>query len=511
MASLFKNYYLKSFAWTSISKLLNAIVGFITVPLLLGLYGKADYGILSLATACNGYMHLLDLGMNVGAVKFFAQWKEEGKQDLIYRVANTNITFYLIIASINVVGLLLIAFWGEPLFNITHEQFSILRECIFILAIFSVFSWLSTPFNQLLISDKQIAYAQRIHAWIPVLKFVLIGLTLYFKFSLTLYFLLLTALTAILVIPYSKKCLKDKLILTLKPKGYWRDFRVVLTYSLSIFAMTLFQATSTQTRPIFLSAFADDGAGAVADFNIIGAVPLFITALSGSMTSIFIPKTSELVARNQRKEIEVFAYRWTVLTSTLICFLCFPFIVGAKEVLIAYVGESYSGLTVWLVTWLFIVICQMHSSPCYSLILSYGKTKNLVISTGAACVVSIVINCSLAGTLGAGSAVVGYAVYILIGLIYNYLTYYKKTLKLNRWIVLKNFFIPVIIGIGVMLIVSFIHIDVANMAFLPERWAYASVFAAKAIAWLVMYIICIFLFKIVRYDRGQIITIYDLK
>lgn len=93
---MFKNYYLSSFFWSTFSKILNAIFGFIAVPLLLGLYGKADYGILSIATACNSYMHLLDLGMNIGTVKFFSQWKTTGQFNKIFNVSRTNITFYII-------------------------------------------------------------------------------------------------------------------------------------------------------------------------------------------------------------------------------------------------------------------------------------------------------------------------------------------------------------------------------------------------------------------------------
>ena len=122
--SLRNNYYVSSFFWSTLSKILTAIVGFISVPLLLGYYGKAEYGILSIATACNGYMHLLDLGMNVGAVKFFSQWKAEGNIDKVYRVARTNITFYGIIALINVIGLIALAFFGESLFSVTSAQFS---------------------------------------------------------------------------------------------------------------------------------------------------------------------------------------------------------------------------------------------------------------------------------------------------------------------------------------------------------------------------------------------------
>ena len=93
--TLNNSYFFSAFFWSTLSKILNAIFGFVSVPLLLGFFGKAEYGLLSIATACNGYMHLMDLGMNTGAVKFFAQWEAEGHRNMIYRVAKTNISFYL--------------------------------------------------------------------------------------------------------------------------------------------------------------------------------------------------------------------------------------------------------------------------------------------------------------------------------------------------------------------------------------------------------------------------------
>ena len=116
-------YFISSFFWSTLSRVLNAVFGFVSVPLLLGYFGKADYGLLSIATACNGYMHLMDLGMNTGAIKFFSQWEAEGKRDMVYRVSRTNITFYFIVSLVNVIGLVALAIWGENLFSISHEQF----------------------------------------------------------------------------------------------------------------------------------------------------------------------------------------------------------------------------------------------------------------------------------------------------------------------------------------------------------------------------------------------------
>ncbi len=502
MASLKNNYYVSSFFWSTVSRVLSAIVGFFTVPLLLGLYGKADYGILALATSCNGYMHLLDLGMNTGAVKFFSQWKAEGKIDLIHRVSGTNMTFYLIISAINILLLLLLAAFGEPLFNITHGQFVTLRQCLIILAIFNVFSWETTPFQQLLQADKQIAFTMKMQTVTQILKLVLVGLTIFFKLKLTTYFFFLTAIIAVLIIPYAIKCDRDKLILSLKPQTYWKEFKVVLTFSLAIFALSLFQATATQSRPIILSIFAQDGAGVVAEFRIIEVFPSFVIMLSGVFSGIFLPKAAEMVGKKDRKGIENFAYKWTRLTTIVVNVLCFPFIIGANDALSAYVGPEYSNLSIWMIIWILTVLCQMHTTPGNALVLSYGKTKLLVIVTAIDCVFSMILNCTLSKSLGVGSAIVAYAAYVLIIIGLYYVSFYKKLLGLNRWKLFVDFLLPTLVAtvsLFICLLIPFEHISFWN----NNRFYYLAMLGIKAVCWFIPYVVMIFAFRLVTIKEIQ--------
>lgn len=122
-------------------------------------------------------------------------------------------------------------------------------------------------------------------------------LTVYFKLRLTVYFFFLTGIVAILLLPYAYKCRHDKLILDLKPKTYWKDFKVVISFSLALFALGVFQATATQSRPIILSMFSNDGAGTVAEFRIVEVFPSFVIMLSGVFSGIFLPKAAEMVAK----------------------------------------------------------------------------------------------------------------------------------------------------------------------------------------------------------------------
>ena len=502
------NYYFSSFFWSTFQKILNAVVGFISVPLLLGYYGKAEYGILGIATACNGYMHLLDLGMNVGAIKFFSQWKTEGEKELLDRVARTNITFYGIIALINIVGLVALAIWGEKLFAVTHEQFLQLRMCLLIIALFSVFSWGTTTFNQLLVAHMQIAYTMQVQCVMTVLKALLIGAVFFFNLSLTQYFFWLTGIVSMLIIPFVFRCHKLGILNSYRPATYWSDFKIVLTFSLSIFALSLFQMTSTQSRPIILSIFADNGAEAVADFRIMEVVPQLIIMICGTFSSIFLPKASELVANRNQNEIEKFAYKWTIFTTILANCICFPVLIGGGNVITAYVGHGYEYLAIWLFVWTACVLLQIHSTPTNSLILAYGKTKVMVYVTASACVISMAINAYLAKTFSVGSAVIGYTVYIIIALFSYYGFYYKKTLHVSNKKIALSFLSPTSCGVIAACLVCY-FLGNLEVHVVTARISELLIFCLKTIAWFVVYTLLITSLQIVRIKNKCLITKYD--
>lgn len=493
------NYYISSFFWSTLSKIITAVVGFVSVPLLLGYYGKAEYGILSIATACNGYMHLLDLGMNVGAVKFFSQWKAEGKTETTYRVARTNITFYGIVALINIAALLALALFGRSFFSVNDAQFSQLQKCLVVIALFSMFSWGTTTFNQLLVADKQMAFTMQIQCVLGLLKGLLVACVFLFELSLTFYFFVLTAAVSSLIIPYAFRCWKYKLIDSLKPATYWKDFKVVFAFSLSIFALSLFQTTASQSRPIILSIFAQNGAETVADFRIIEVIPQFIIMIGGTFSGIFLPKTSEMVAKKDFVSIRAFAYKWTKYTTIVVASLCFPFILCSTEVLSAYIGTEYSYLSIWMSIWCVSVLVQMHTTPCNALVLAYGKTKLLVKVTSIACVFSVILNAFLCKYLNVGSAVVSYFIYtlIIIGLYYAY--FYKKLLGLSRLKMLKSFLSPLLLAMIAFGMVYHIPLSIDMFSEMNIRIAYVLVCAVKSSAWLILFALLLFSFKMIDF------------
>lgn len=483
-----ERYYLSSFFWSTLTKVLNAAVGFISVPLLMGLFGRAEYGILTLAMSCNAYMHLLDLGTNNGAVRFFSGWRAEGKGDMISKVAHTNITFYGIVALINAAVMVLLAFCGESLFSISHSQFMILRWCLLSIAVLSVFSWGASTFSQLLISDMQMAFTQKMQFVQVLLKIVLIVITLKAPLSLQWYFFLLTLLTASLIIPYAIKCRRDRLIDNFKPGFWWPEFKVVLVFSLSLFALSFFQVTATESRPIVLGICIPDSANTLTDFKIISVVPSLIITIGGAFSSIFIPSTSEMVARGEQDRIERFAYKWTRYTSVIANVLCVPFILCASEMLSAYVGEENAHLGIWMILWCITVLVQIHTTPGNSLVIAYGKTRALVITTAAACLLSIVLNVLLCRHFGVGSAVIAYFIYVLIVIGSYYLVYYRKLMGLSRSRMAFSFLAPTLTAFAVMAICMLVvKISPESFGGMNRRLAFILICLVKTACWIIPY------------------------
>lgn len=495
------NYYFSSFFWSTLQKVINAIIGIISVPLLLRYYGVEQYGILSLATACNSYMHLMDLGMNIGAVRYFTLWRTRGEIDKTYRVARTNITFYAILSFVNCFILIILACFCSYIFSLTYEQIYQMQICLLILALFCVFSWGATTFNQLLISDNKIVYTYKVQSLITILKAFLIGFIFIWHISLSWYFFALTAIIALPIIPYWIKCKTLKLIDTCKPGWYWDEFKIVIVFSLSIFALSLFQVTAYQTRPIILGIFSDNATIVNSEYRIIELIPQFVITISGTFSAVFLPKTTELVEKNKAC-IDKFVYKWTVWTASLTLCLCVPFILCASEVLSLYVGNQYCYLSKWLVIWIIGTFIQMHTTPANSIIMAIGKTKYLVYTSAFSCILSMIINVLLAKDLGIGSAVIGYSVYIMINISLSYIIYYKKYLNLNIPTVLSSVLQPTLCGLFSLVIIYICKINIIGQQtdYFSKTELFITVFIC-GIAWLILFVLLLFSFHIIIYKN----------
>lgn len=482
-------YVAKSFLWGSIAKILDAAIKFVSVPLLLTYFGRENFGLIALATSVNAYLQLLDMGINTGSIKYFSEWIGANKFDLLDKVARTSITFYGAIGIVNALALILMSFFGADLFSLTASQAIVIHNLFLILAIVAIVNWSTSVFNQLLTANENIAYVQKINIIRSILGLMVIYTTMFLKWELTAYFTWVSIVNSLVLFPYFIKAKKSGLISSFIPGFDWINFGTIFKYSLAIIAMGIFQMTATKMRPIVLGIFSDEGIGIVADYRVMETITIFIISIGGMFISIFLPKTSKLLLKNDKEKVARFAYDATLYISIICVILSLPIVINAREIISIYVGESYIHLSNWLILWVLTILFYLHNSPVASLVLSTGKTRMLIYSSAISCSVSIIINAVFCKQLGAGSAVMGYTIYIVIQMSFYYLYFNNKILKLNSWKVFKSFIIPTILGGLAALAIWVLHIDLSNI-FLQ--------IIIKCLLWFVCYILCLILFKVIN-------------
>jgi O-antigen/teichoic acid export membrane protein len=492
------NYYISSVFWSSISRIINSIVGFVSVPLLLHCYGIENYGILNIAAAANGYMQLMDLGINTGSIRFFSQWKAEKKYNLINRIAGTSITFYTIVGFINAALLLLIAIFGRSLFSVSETQFIQLRMIFFIMALFSITNWVSTVFNQLLISNEKIAYTQKVTSILNLLKLFLVWIAIKGELSLTLYYLILSLIYTGYLLCYAYTCKKEKYIYSFKFQFHWNEFKQIFTYSLSIFVLSIFQMTASQSRPLILSIVASNGAETTAEYKIIEVFPVFIISLAGMLSGILLPKACSMTATNDTKGKEKMAYDGTLYASIFVTLLSFPVIINSSDLIRLYVGEEFLYLNKWILLMIGSVLIYLHTSPCSSLYLASGKVKEYVYSTIINCFISIFLNIILCKRWGVGSSVIGYTYYVIAQTIFQYIFMYSHILNLNSIRIFKSYILPVGIGIVTSILFFILNKFVNWDLTCYSKYIQLLFIILKSIVWLIIYITLLHVSNIVN-------------
>lgn len=456
-------YIIKSFGWGVFAKFLDSGIKFFTVSYLIKYFGKEDYALIAVAMSVNAYLQLLDMGVNTGAIKYFSSWIAERKMDLLDSVVRISIFFYGMIGLINALVLILVAFFGMSVFSITIAQEETLKIMFLVLAAFSILNWSTSVFNQLLTANGEVYFVQQVNIVRSLLSLVLVFLTIWFKWNVDSYFIGFTIVNTFSLAPFYWRSKKRELITTFLPKFDWGNFRPIWKYSLAILAMGVFSMSAVKLRPIILSIFSDKGIGIVTEYRVMETITIFILSIGSMSSSIFLPKTSEMILNKDQLKIERFVYEGTLFISIICTLLCLPIVICSNEILTLYVGREYTHLSMWLSTWVITILCTLHNTPVSSLVLATGKTKMLVYSTAISCLISLGINALLCNHIGVGSAVLGYSVYIFIQMAFYYLYFNNKVLNLDSLRIFKSFIYPAALGMVSLLLVNILSLHNSSL------------------------------------------------
>ena len=221
--------------WTMAVNVVNAVYGFISVPILINYFGKSEYGLIGLAMSINVYLRLLDMGFNSTNVRFFSAWLAEKKFEKVRKAFQTSLGFYGFIGLINAGVLFALSIFSESIFNVDAIQDIILKRLIYILCFTAFFSWVMSCFDQMVRATENVAYIQKCTLLSKLMLIAVLLGTVYGGLSIEMYFALSCGVALIVIPLYVKKIRKETSFVSFLPKIDLATFREMLPYSLNIF------------------------------------------------------------------------------------------------------------------------------------------------------------------------------------------------------------------------------------------------------------------------------------
>ena len=433
-------------AWTTIVNLVNGVYGFISVPILISYFGKSDYGLIGLAMSVNVYLRLLDLGFSSTNVRYLSNWLAKHEYKNVNKLFQTSLSFYGALGLLNAIVLVVVSLFSDRIFNLSVEQDIIVKHLFYILAISAFISWYTSCFDQLVKANELVGWTQKMTLLPKFLQIIILVLTVTIGFNIEWYYAL-TTFSMLVILPLMIRKIKKLCpFVTFWPSFDKGIFKQVLPYSLNIFSFGIFQFSIVNLRPVFLGI--ESTPESITDYRILDGIVRIVMMLGGAFMGVILPSASIVVAKHNQEAQEKIIYQGTKFISIAICFCCFGMMSVTPEILTVYVGKEYLSLAIWLDLWLLATLCT-HNQAISSLILAGSDIRAITYSTIVASVIGLVVCWFLIPIYDVGGTVIGYGIYCLIQILFYYMYYWPKVMKINSKTVFFTSFIPYV-GCGLI-------------------------------------------------------------
>lgn len=467
--------------WSTVVNIVNGIYGFISVPILIAYFGKSNYGLIGLALSVNVYLRLMDLGLASTNVRFFSNWIAKKEYGQVKKLFGTSLSFYGCVGLINALVLVVVSFFCSEIFQLEEGQEQSLQNLLYILAISAFVSWFSSCFDQLVMANEYVGWQKRITLLPKVFQMIVLGLTVWFKFGIELYYAL-TTFAIFLTIPFVVSKIRHVApYVSFIPRFDKNTFKTIFPYCLNIFSFGIFQFSVNNLRPVFLGM--QDSVTSVADYRILNGIIQIVLMIGGTFLGVALPSASKAVATHNQSAEDKIAYRGTKYVTITLAFCCFGMITVSQDVLCLYVGESYLYLTGWLVLWLLTTLVG-HNQAISSLILAGADIRAITYNTAISAVIGLIVCWFTIPYWHIGGTIVGYGVYGLCQIVFYYVYYWPRKMGIDSKRVFTKSFLPYAVT-GALLAAALFHVN------LPVNHLVS--FLAKGILFAIAYLIATWL------------------
>lgn len=468
--------------WSVIVNITNALYGFMAIPLLIGYFGKNEYGLIALANSVNAYIQLMDMGLGSTNVRFFSAWLAKNDKDKIIKLFSTSNAFYGLIGVLNAIVLIVVYLLSDKIFNVSEEQNSILRKLLLLLVLGALVNWFTSCYNQLIQATENVAWVQKRNFIAKLLLIFVLFLTIYLKLNIIIYFSL-TILTLWIILPFMILKIKSLLpYVSFKPIFDIEIFKEILPYSLNIFLFSIFSMSYQNLRTLFIGIRGS--VVNVTEFSVMMGIAGIVSSIGGVFMSALLPSSSKAIANNNKTVYYKIAYEGTKYITLFTGFCVFGIITVSKNLIYIYVGEHFQHILPWLIC-LLLTNLTNNILAISSLILGGEDIKPLTKMTAISSIIGIVSTWLFIPKYGVGGAIIGTILYNLFQQFYYYFYYWPIILKIDSKKIFFKFTIPIYLFGGVLSALLF------QMHYFESDWISL---IAKGVTFTIVYLIFLFIF-----------------
>lgn len=400
------------------SRVLDGAVRFFTVPIILGHFGKTDFGLIALAFSFHVFLTIADFGISVNAVRRISELFLQQRFDEIARLAHSATFFYTLVGVVNLLVVLAVGAFGQDWFQLDERRAHAFFWMMLALGASSAITWAASIYRQILHATSQVGWDESINLVSSLLTVGVVALTVLLDLGVAVYFVL------VLLPPLVPTALRvrraQRTIAGLRPglSADWSRFRPLVGTSLWLFSMSLSELLANSLRPIILAQ--QSGLDSVGDFRIIQQVAGFATLLLGGFMSVLYPAVARLDAADDHERLAAALSKGSRLLLWAHLGALIPLAFVAEPMLRLYLGRSFSGLSGPLAVWLLTLVAY-HNTVISSLILARGRIGWLSLSSACSAALTLAAAYVLAPRFGVAAMVASYAVYMAIQLAVVYL------------------------------------------------------------------------------------------
>jgi len=321
---------------------LNALVGFVYIPLLLAFLSKEQYGLYQLVGSMVAYLTVMDFGLANTTVRYYSRMLEAQDKTGQENLLGTMLRLYGgISAAIIAVGVILLyillPFYTKTLSPADlHTAKAVYWIMLFNLAIVVP----GNIFSAIIQAHEKFIFLRCANIINILLQPVLVFIVLHFKANIIA---LVTVQTLCNIALFTVNAYYSTAKLGARFQLHTWDGRFVkeiLTFSFFIFLGAIMDQIYWKTGQLILGAVI--GTVSVAVYSVAVQLAMAYMSFSANTSSVFLPKLSALAAkRDSMPEINQIFIKVGRLQFYIVMLLFFGFLLFGKSFIFLWVGESF--------------------------------------------------------------------------------------------------------------------------------------------------------------------------